>query len=262
MLSIFLRSQGTVRIIVDRDNLQRTFCIHKKLLAKHSQYFENVFIAEVAAPPTLPIIIKVEGGKPPEQAAYPLAPSEYALPHVSAVAFVHFMSWLYTGSIDSSLAETHSRFSDQCSDWTTIWAAGSQLTSPGLQNYALHGLRKQLNVREGRWPTADQVSKIYDQDVDILGTKNKVGGDNKLKDFVVACIATNQPYKKTGSIDNDGAQRESWIQLFENHKELGVKVLLSDGKDWTGEGPWDTKFRSKFELEDETLSEASPDSEP
>ncbi|KAI9053195.1 hypothetical protein LZ554_003461 [Drepanopeziza brunnea f. sp. 'monogermtubi'] len=246
--SIILKSQNMVLAVVDKGERERIFCLHQELLAKHSQYFTAVF----AAPPVQAndVNIKTEAEEAAQTTVHS-SPPLYKLPNVSATPFAHFTSWLYTGRIATSLAQIAARTrSEVCSDWTSMWATGSQLGSAGFRNYAMDGLRKETAVTTRRWPTAAEAQEVSAQDVDIEGEKRAAGEDSALGRFLVACIASNRPFEKFEGSD----ERKIWVDVFDKDKQLAFNVLVADKK-WGVEGPWDKKFDREFAVEDETLAD-------
>ncbi|EKD17463.1 uncharacterized protein L3040_005066 [Drepanopeziza brunnea f. sp. 'multigermtubi'] len=154
-----------------------------------------------------------------------------------------FVSRLHTGPISGS-------GNDNRAEWYDLRAAASVLDAPGHQNYIMSVVRKLGSLHKDPQSTACNVKKIYSLEVGVGIDRGEVGKINLLRDFALACVASNNPFERFAP---GSKERSECVRVF-GEVHLGMELLmLGGGKRWGAKGPWHEDFGREWEREDATV---------
>jgi hypothetical protein len=173
---------------------------------------------------------------------------ERQIPSLNPTYFEAFLSYIYTHQIRGLKIEQDPSSQHM---FASLYLFASQLGSPGFMNYIMTQHHINFKLPDEEWPNPTQVRHICSTSNLPTGDETFGEGPAKLQQFMVACIAANNPYEryKPGS-----REYADWECTFAACPTL-VNDAFREACKWVVRKPWEEGSRSEWMVEEKSLKE-------
>lgn len=160
--------------------------------------------------------------------------AKIALPEAEPLAFLDYLSWIYTGEF------VHLHKLNQHMTIQECYELGTLLRAPAYQNAVMDICRDM------------QSSLQLSQDSTVETTFLTCRKGSKLRKFVAHCIARDSPFEK---YKEDSNEYKKWTALLQKWPDLSLEIATIAGKKWNSTYPWYDGHRAAYVEHEEDLGE-------